>query len=348
MSLLAHQVSEADDSLHNMPDGVPLWSESAQFTCHDPASGISAYIHWGLLGREIWEALFALYLPNGEILVSRTFAPRVEGQPMRTGEAELYPVVPRETWRLRYDGVARRVLMADLAKGPLTDGPTERLRLDLTGTGTTPAFGKGMRLKPEEMEPQDNNLAVSGTGLHIEQSMHVAGTVEFHGETVRFDAIGHRDHSCGPRQNSYLWRHTWVNGTFADGSIFHFVQVFVMARPVYFMGYVWRGTDFLPVTDYAGPLQTGTLGEPHDFALEFICEGRREKITGELLGVMPMTLMPQGMYPGTQAGQVDLASEGPARWLWNGQVGHGWVERSFSRGGWLQIRSAAPPVEPVP
>ena len=64
---------------------------------------------------------------------------------MRTGEAEIYPIVPLESWRMRYDGVARRVLMADLAAGPLTDGPTERVKVDLIGTATTPAFGKGVR-----------------------------------------------------------------------------------------------------------------------------------------------------------------------------------------------------------
>ena len=334
-----HQVAVHDDEFHVMPEGTQLWSESAQFTCVDPASGISAYMHWGLLGREVWEALFALYLPDGEILVSRTFAPRVEGETMRTGQAEIYPIEPREKWRMRYDGMARRVLMADLAKEPLKDGPTERVKVDLIGTGTTPTFGKGMRLKPEEMDPQDNNLAVSGSGLHIEQSMRVTGTVEFHGEVIKFDAMGHRDHSCGPRHNSHMWRESWVNGTFPDGSIFHCVQVFVTGRPPYFMGYVWRGTEFLPVTDYSGPLQTGTLGEPRDFIVSFTCEGQRHEIQGELLGVMPMTLMPQGMYPGTLAGEIELASEGPVRWTWAGQVGHGWVERVFTQGGWPQLRS---------
>ena len=339
MPPFAHQVSKIDDQFHRMPENSPFWSESAQFTCYDAGSGVAVYVHWALLGREIWEAIFAVYLPNGELMVSRTFAPRVEGESMRTGEAEIYPIEPLESWRLRYNGVARRMLMADLAAGPLTDGPTERVKVDLIGKATAPAFGKGMRLKPEEMEAQDNNLAVTGSGLHIEQSLHVTGTVEIHGEVIRFDAVGHRDHSCGPRHNSHMWRESWVNGTFPDGRIFHCVQVFVTARPVYFMGYVWRGTEFLPVTDYSGPLLTGTLGEPRDFTVSFTCEGRRERITGELLGVLPMTLMPQGMHPGTTAGAIDMACEGPARWVWDGQVGHGWIERVFCRGGWPQIRA---------
>ena len=48
------------------------------------------------------------------------------------------------------------------------------------GTGfvvveTELVLGKGMRLKREEMDPQDDNLTVSGSGLHIEQSMRVKG-----------------------------------------------------------------------------------------------------------------------------------------------------------------------------
>ena len=339
MSSFAHEVSEADDLFHRRPDGVGLWSESAQFTCYDPASGVAAYVHWGLLEREVWEALFALYLPNGEIMVSRTFAPRVEGQPMRTGECELYPIKPLESWRLRYDGFLRRVTMLDLSKGPLTDGPGDRTKVDLVGTGIAPVFGKGMRLNPDEMEPQDNNLAVSGSGLHLEQTMRVTGTVEIHGEVINFDAVGHRDHSCGPRHNAHMWRESWVNGVFPDGRAFHCVQVFCTARPTYFMGKLWDGKELHPISDYSGPLQTGTLGEPRDYTVSFTCQGKREVITGELLGVMPMTLMPQGMYAGTLDGKVDLASEGPARWVWDGQVGYGWTERCWSRGGWPQIRA---------
>jgi len=65
----------------------------------------------------------------------------------------------------------------------------------------------------------------------------------------------------------------------------------------------------------------------------------REQIIGELLGALPITLMPQGMYPGTLGREVGLACEGPARWVRDGQVGYGWIERVFSRGGWPQIRA---------
>ena len=46
-------------------------------------------------------------------------------------------------------------------------------------------------------EEHDSDPANSPGGS--EQFMHVTGTVEFHGEVIKFDAVGHRDHSCGPR-----------------------------------------------------------------------------------------------------------------------------------------------------
>ncbi|MGC0365801.1 hypothetical protein ABH922_003785 [Rhodococcus sp. 27YEA15] len=339
MSPFNHQVSVEDDSFHTMPDGSGLWSESVQFTCYDPKSQIAAYIHWGLLSREIWEANFAIYLPNGEILVSRTFAPRREGEPMYTGQAETKPLEPLEKWQMTYDGVVRRVLMADLAKGPLTDGLTERVKVDLVGTASSPAFGKGMRLDPKTMTAHDKNPAVSGSGLHIEQSMRVTGQVEIHGETIEFDAVGHRDHSCGPRSNSHMWRESWINGTFPSGKTFHLLQIHVTGRPTYFMGYVWDGSEFIEVSNHQGPALTGPLGEPREFETTFDTAEGPQVIHGEILGVLPITVLPQGMYPGVEP-RGNLAAEAPTRWTWNGEVGYGWTERVFTSGGWVQLRDA--------
>jgi len=66
-SKLQHRVSAADDDLHQVRLDVPLWSESALITCHDPATGISVYGHLVLLQNEVWESIFSVYLPNGEM-----------------------------------------------------------------------------------------------------------------------------------------------------------------------------------------------------------------------------------------------------------------------------------------
>jgi len=67
-----HRVRAEDDDLHEVRLDVPLWSESALITAHDPATGISVYGHLVLLQNEVWESIFSVYLPNGEILTDRS------------------------------------------------------------------------------------------------------------------------------------------------------------------------------------------------------------------------------------------------------------------------------------
>jgi hypothetical protein len=335
-----HLVTEEDDAFHRKPDDVALWSESVQFTSYDPVAKVAAYTHWGLIGGEVWEANFGLFLPNGEILVSRTFGPRHEGQPMFTGQAEVKPLVPLEKWQLTYNGVARRILMADLAAAPLADGQIERVKVDLIGDATSPAYGVGMRTDAESMSAHDMNVAVSGHGLHIEQSMRVTGTVTVGGESIQFDAVGHRDHSCGPRSNGHMWRESWINGSFPSGRTFHCLEVFVTGRPTYYMGYVWDGEQLLEVSNYVGPPQTGPLGEPRTYEARFDCALGAQVIQGELLGSFAMTVnSPHGMYPGAEK-RGQLTAEGPTRWVWDGEVGYGWTERNYTRGGWVELRDA--------
>src|ERR1700743_549253 len=73
-SKFKHRVSAADDDLHEVRLDIPLWSESALITCHDPATGISVYGHLVLLENEEWESIFSVYLPNGEILTDRSYS----------------------------------------------------------------------------------------------------------------------------------------------------------------------------------------------------------------------------------------------------------------------------------
>ena len=335
-----HFVTAEDDSFHAKPADVPLWSESVQFTAYDPRCQVAVYQHWGLIGGEVWECNCGVFLPNGEILVSRTFAPRIEGEPMYTGQAGVAPVEPLERWRMTYDGVSRRILMADLAAAPLADGQIERVRLDVTGTASSPAYGVGMRTDAATMTADDSNVAVSGHGLHIEQSMKVAGTVVIGGETISYDGVGHRDHSCGPRSNGHMWRESWINGSFPGGRTFHLLEVFVTGRPTYYMGYVWDGQQLLETSNQAGPPQTGPLGEPRGYEATFDCVLGPQVIKGELLGSLAMTVnSPHGMYPGAER-RGQLTAEGPTRWTWDGEVGYGWTERNYTRGGWAEMRHA--------
>lgn len=331
MSEFDHGVAEEDDLLHARQDGVPLWSESAQINAYDSNLGIAIYTHWGLLGGEIWEANFGVYLPNGEVFASRTFAPRVEGEPMSTGQATVGPIVSRESWLMKYDGVARRLLMSELAAAPLADGPIERLKLDVVGHASSPAYGQGAGAENKGAE-----LLGSG-GVHIEQSLRVVGSLTLFGQTVPFEGVGHRDHSCGPRSNGHIWRESWINGSFPSGRTFHMLEVFGVGKPRYFMGYVWSGKEILEVSNYVGPLLTGPLGEPRTFDAHFDSDGGHQVAHAEVLGSLALTVNPtQGMYMGA-AEKGEVTTQGPIRWTWDGETGFGWAERVYNRGGWTDL-----------
>jgi len=332
-----HRVAYSDDDLHEVREEVPLWSESALIVCHDPATGISVYGHLVLLETQVWESIFSVYLPNGEILTDRSYS-RHDPADRRTGQMVIKPIVPLESWQLGFDGMARRVLMADLAAGPLAGGPVTRLEVDLRCEGTSPTWGRGMRTDTTTMNEDDKNPAVSGSGLHLEQSIRVTGTVRFDNYTIELDAVGHRDHSCGPRARSNQWRVAWANGTFPSGRTFHGLNVWVVGRPTYARGYVWDGSTMENLRDFDGPALCGPLGEPREFAASFEIAAGKQYLEGTLLGSMPTTgYMPQGATIGAEpVGHV--AVDGPARWVWDGEIGYGWAQRTWIRNGWDEIR----------
>jgi hypothetical protein len=336
-SKFQHRVSAEDDDLHEVRLDVPLWSESALITCHDPATGISVYGHLVLLQNEVWESIFSVYLPNGEILTDRSYS-RHDPANRRTGQMTIKPVEPLERWKLGFDGMARRVLMSDLALGPLGGGPVTRLEVDLTCDATSPVWGRGMRTDTTTMNSDDKNPAISGSGLHLEQSIKVTGTVKFDDYPVTLDAVGHRDHSCGPRARSNQWRVSWANASFPSGRTFHGLNVWVVGRPTYARGYVWDGSTMENISNYDGPALIGPTGEPRDFEASFETAAGPQLLRGELLGSMPTTgYMPQGATIGAEpAGHV--AVDGPARWTWDGEVGYGWAQRTWIRGGWDEVR----------
>jgi hypothetical protein len=341
-----HRVEYDDDDLHEVREDVPLWSESALITCHDPATGISVYGHLVLLEMQVWESIFSVYLPNGEILTDRSYS-RHDPVDRRTGQMIIKPIVPLESWRFGFDGVARRVLMSDLAKGPLGGGPVTRLEVELSCDATSPTWGRGMRTDTTTMNEDDKNPAVSGSGLHLEQSIRVTGTVRFDNHTIELDAVGHRDHSCGPRARSNQWRVAWANGSFPSGRTFHGLNVWVVGRPTYARGYVWDGSTMENIREFDGPALCGPLGEPREFSTSFEIAAGKQHLEGTLLGSMPTTgYMPQGATVGAEpVGHV--AVDGPARWVWEGEIGYGWAQRTWIRGGWDEVREAERPARLV-
>jgi len=130
-SRFEHRVSAEDDDLHEVRMDVPLWSESALIVCHDPATGISVYGHLVLLQNEVWESIFSVYLPNGEILTRQVLQPARPGAPPHRADGDQARRAALSAghwdstvWHAGYS-------CPNLALGPLAGGPVTRLEVDL-------------------------------------------------------------------------------------------------------------------------------------------------------------------------------------------------------------------------
>ena len=334
-----HRVSAEDDDLHEVREDVELWSESALIVCHDPATGLSVYGHLVLLETQVWEAIFSVYLPNGEILTDRSYS-RHDPVARRTGQMVIKPIVPLETWQFGFDGMARRVLMSDLARGPLGGGPVTRLEVDLRCEGTSPTWGRGMRTEPATMSHDDKNPAVSGSGLHLEQSIRVTGTVRFDRHTIELNAVGHRDHSCGPRARSNQWRVAWAERVVSERPNVPRAQR-VGGRPAHVRARLRLGR----VGD-GGP---AGLRRPGAVSVRWASRGTSARASAPPPGSSPGRAVarqhahhrlhaPGGDGRAELAG--DVAVDGPARWIWDGEVGYGWAQRTWIRGGWDEVRES--------
>jgi len=200
-------------------------------------------------------------------------------------------------------------------------------------------WGRGMRNDTTTMNEDDKNPAISGSGLHLEQSIKVTGTVRFDNHTVTLDAVGHRDHSCGPRARSNQWRVAWGERLVPERADIPRSQR-LGRRPADLrtrlrLGRLGHGEHRRlrrPGTDRANRGAAGIRGQLRDR------RGGRSCLRGELLGSMPTTgYMPQGATVGAEpVGHV--AIDGPARWSWDGEVGYGWAQRTWIRGGWDEVR----------
>jgi hypothetical protein len=80
-----------------------------------------------------------------------------------------------------------------------------------------------------------------------EQSVTTRGTIEVGGRTVRFEGMGHRDHSWGPRDWRPMQHWKWMNAATPDGTTsLHAFVIFALGDRLV-NGYVNRGGKVSPL-----------------------------------------------------------------------------------------------------
>lgn len=288
---------------------------------HDSAACVSVWAHWARIAGapHIWEGVVAVFLPQGRLLVSRTFGEAAAAD--ETGSSlRLRCVEPGRRWALRFDGMARPTSTAEVQAGHLADGPVEHVVLDLEFDALTPLWSLH-----GQMDGQTWGHA------HLEQAGRITGTVEHSAGTAAIASFGFRDHSYGPRDYAGLLGDTWCAAVFGDGRALLALHVWQVDGPGLATGFLWDGQGMHPLTDSKLPRLAGRDASPHRFTLEFTTALGRERVEVEQLHATAWGMNePVGFPAGTPSEHGALmATEGPARITWGDAVADGWIEKAL-------------------
>lgn len=310
------------DFLQVPPDPQTNWSENLVCIFNAPDSRLAVYTHFCRISWQrpaLWEGLLAVYLPGGELLVSRSFAVSTDHRVANAGALSYACVEPLRHWRLEFDGLVRRTRIDELAAGLLSDGPVEPLSIDLDITGICPPWSVGHAAD----QPWGD--------FHLEQESRIEGRVEIAGQEIPVSTHGLRDHSRGPRDHSGIPSEGWSFGFFPGGRHYVALHVGNDDGPPLVTGSYFDGEMAHDITRVEVPLLDSPLGEPRDYEVRFGGNSFGDlTVRGHLDNAAAFTLAhPIGQPIGFDSSDrgATLLVEGPATAVLDGETGHGWLER---------------------
>jgi hypothetical protein len=328
-------IVEADDLLHEPPDGVQNWSENLQLIVNDGQTGVYAH-----LGRQtddpgIWEGILVVYLAGERLLVSRTWLRAPDLTAATSGPLSFRPVVPLREWELDFDGMVRPISRAEGASAPVAEGPVVPMTLTLAVHGHSPMWGVGSEAATTAGSSSAGSLHDQDWArTHVQQACRVSGRLRVPGLGIdqAVDNVGFRDHSVGPRDFTHLVSEFWTCCAFPSGRAFVGLHVVQDDRPEPFThGFVFDGDKLHDMDALTGPVLTSPLGDPAEFDVRFSSAAGTGDVRGRMTNSMAFAFdypfrMPLGARP---AGATPV--EGPATYEWDGEQGHGWIERIYIR-----------------
>ncbi|MEZ0366045.1 hypothetical protein ACAG26_20425 [Mycobacterium sp. pUA109] len=186
-------VDPALDLLCAVPEGIPGWSETMFFHVWSPAGHVGIFVH---IGRwpgdlDLWWAQVIALLPNGVLLVDRSWGRAGDERGPATGNLRVACLEPLRRWRLTFDGAGQVTDLGSMAAAPV-------------GAGTARDFGFEVEL--EAAAPVwDLHAALGIDGLnwasaHHTQGFRATGWLKSQGRRWALDGgVALRDHSSGPR-----------------------------------------------------------------------------------------------------------------------------------------------------
>jgi hypothetical protein len=301
-----------------IPVGISDWTENICWTMHDPDTGISLYGHMGRMqpDQSVWEGLSLVFLPDGEMLVSRSMGPNVSEA--KNGEYECTPIVANKVWQYRFDGMMQRVQPEALRSSPVADEPVEHVSYNVIYDAVQPIYNM-------------HNSDLTSERMHLEQGARVQGYFEIAGKRIEVNCTGYRDHSVSRRTFKTLDSETWAHCTFPSGKTFSIMQV--SRKEVQILkGQVFQNGKMQVATADMYPDLEDTAGNPRSGLIRLQVDSGDVEIQCEIKGerFIPFNLLPPvGLRPGVDLSKPEnmIAVQCPATFTWDGETGYGWLER---------------------
>lgn len=190
-------VDPASDLLHAVPEGIAGWSETMFFHVWSPAHQVGVFIHVGRWpgDLDLWWAQVIALLPDGELLVDRSWGRAHDERGPATGNLHVTCLEPLRRWRLRFDGAGEVTDLSSMAGAPAGAGPARAFGFEVELEAAAPVW--------------DLHAALGIDGLnwasgHHTQGFRTAGWLQSEGRRWSLDGVAQRDHSSGPRDISGL------------------------------------------------------------------------------------------------------------------------------------------------
>ena len=261
----------------------PKWNETRWFGCWNPHEGIGIYLHMGRFRHDLdmWWAQTAAYLPDGQVIVDRSFGRRPDKEGVRTGNFDL--TMTEDGWTSTFDGAPELTTTEALARGPRgCAAPSVPVRWQITGTQAAPTW---------DMYGSVTETQSYAGDTHIQKTYRTTGTLRVADKEYRLDGVGFNDHSTGIRTWDNWFGHRFLVAVM-PGWTAHAVEVHSpdggRGKP---FGVIFRDGHREEIDDFVLPPLTDPGGGPRHHELVLKTTTREPMILKtEILHSIPVTI----------------------------------------------------------
>jgi len=303
----------------------PSFAEAQQWNVTDGEYGVMCHIATMPGDIKLWQSVIAITHPDGSVHTTKIIG---RGSPEMFGTPIFHTVtdVPFEAWRLRFDGAMRHFRASDLRRGPAWDGMHVPVTIELEISAGHPVWILGGHNGGEK-----EGLFQTVYRFHHEQAIVASGTIKIGDRTIALvGAVGHRDHSRGPRDQLKTVEHGWINATFESG--WSFATIVGSSDPggIFDVAAVFDGNAVQEGTIARWTRQESFAPTPRSFELELALPGGPRVIRATCTnGINWSGVGPTEWSIGTNRDDREnyLFSQYFAEFECDGEKGRGYVDR---------------------